>query len=232
MPGSRRPVGRSRIRWPWRIRHASTWPPSPPGLWWCERIDGQRSIMVLRTLHLHWEIPVPLHENFSWMGEEPIFVVVQQLGAAQSAFIHSAYIFLLDFTQLKRIFFFNKWYLPKLLGIKFESVINDLKCRLIIKIIFFYFLRSSRPNTPVFLFQWCASQGWGFVCFLFLFFFIIKEQVLKQIYFKSLNKMHWCKILKWKALLQTLVCAKGENWSRLWMLKHPCLLKYSFLLWF
>lgn len=44
------------------------------------------------------------------------------VGRARSAFSHWAYIFLLDFTQLKRIFVFfwvNERYLPKLLGTKF-----------------------------------------------------------------------------------------------------------------
>lgn len=36
----------------------------------------------------------------------------------------------------------------------------------------------------------------GGVLFVSFLFFYNKEQVLKQIYFKSLNKMHWCKIPK------------------------------------
>lgn len=85
MLGSQRPAGRSRTRWPWPTRRASTWPRSQPGLWWCERADGllRRSIMVVKhstfagkslflcvKTFIEWETSLSLLWYNSWEQHE------------------------------------------------------------------------------------------------------------------------------------------------------------------
>lgn len=106
---------------------------------------GKFLFLGMKTFH-EWEKSLSLLWYNSW-EQHKVHLVTQH--------IYSCWIS----PNLRGFFFLNKWYLPKLLGIKFESVINDLKCRLTVKVIFLYFLRSSRPNTPVLLCQWCVSQG-------------------------------------------------------------------------
>lgn len=59
---------------------------SQPGLWSCKGSTDKH--YGFQNTSVDVEFTIPLHENFSRMGEEHIFVVVQQLGAAQSAFSH------------------------------------------------------------------------------------------------------------------------------------------------
>lgn len=83
-PGKLPPVERRKIRWRLLVSLGSMWTPFQPGLWSCETFldkhyGFQNTSSWLGICHsFTWD--------FSWMGEEPIFVVVQQLRAAPSAF--------------------------------------------------------------------------------------------------------------------------------------------------